>query len=820
MDCFKCIIDRKNGQTKELPKLRSRKELLKHIKYFHLHLECFHCTFCPSRMTNIYTYCTHMSRHYDKSQELNDCQPPLNDTETNNQNIIQQNQNDCLVENSFALENQNAIKYINLDELTDDIKMQSCRYILKLINKSDLTMKRILQISSGTCEFMFPISQFVEECLKNNMFEGDKDIFLRIVKNPFCHISTQYMFIKFLKAQDLYMAPTKYLIRTQTREKTKKGATVLEEVNDTGVLMPIDFMFRKIIELPGIYDKMMIKMNMLMTSNGPIKNFVQGEKWRKIVDENPDKILVPYTLYNDDFSVGNQQGHRSSNQSISVLNVHFPLLDDWELSKLEYLFPICFVKALYTKNGNKTLCLIKLRDKLLELETFGLEANINGEVKTIHFVLGSIIGDNLAVHQMLDATTGFMHEFMCLICLMNKKDREKSTSESNVLFRTIEHYELNKNNPKSGYNRNCPFNKLPFFHVLENFSADIMHDFYEGVAIYGLQASIDDLIKRQKFTSSEFSRFLDSFDYGTIDSRNKLSSDNFKKGKLYLSAYECLLLIKYFPLIIRHRVSINDPVYKYAIILEKLSNLCLSHSFDDKTLDELRKTITEHHKLYMKFKYTDPNTGEEKNYTLKPKHHNMLHYVTIIRKCGPLLAMWAMRHEGLNKTMKSYTNVCSSRVNLSFSLANKFMCIFSGFIEKHSKQLELNTFEFTKEYKFGLTNKSYIDNIDIPFPHENIRCTYKSITFRGTDYKIGYYVLLQGNKCYKIIDIIATHKSCYAVLEEFNCTYKDKSNYYILGESLKSFSVKTFLFFRKPFNICNLNKTTKIFKTNNKILCD
>ena len=699
--------------------------------------------------------------------------------------------------------------------------MQSCRHVLKLINKSDLSMKRVLETTSGTSEFMLPISQFVEECIKNNMFEGDKDIFLRMVKNPFCHISTEYMFLKYLKTLDLYMAPTKYLIRTQVKEKTKKGATVLEEVNDTGVLMPIDFMFRKFIELPGIYDKMMQKMNSLMTSYGPVTNFVQGEKWRKIIDENPDKILCPYVVYNDDFSVGNQQGHRSSNQSISVLNVHFPLLEDWELSKLEYLFPICFVKALYTKNGNKTLCLIKLRDKLLELESNGLEVNINGELKRIYFVLGSIIGDNLAVHQMLDATTGFMHEFMCLICLMNKKDREKCTLESKDLFRTRDHYEMNKNNPKFGYNKNCPFNKLPYFHVLENFSADLMHDFYEGVAVYGLQASIDDLIKRNKFSSSEFSRFLDSFDYGTIDSRNKLSSDNFKKGKLYLSAYECLLLIKYFPLIIRHRVSTNDPVFKYAIVLEKLSNLCLSHSFDDTTLDELQKTIVKHHKLYMKFKYIDPSTGEEKNLTLKPKHHNMLHYVTIIRKSGPLIAMWAMRHEGLNKTMKSYTNVCSSRVNLSFSLAKKFMCIFSSFIDKHSScQTDLSLFEYTKECKFQLTSKSYINDLETTFPLQNIRCTYKSIKFKGTDYKIGYYVLLQTSECFKIIDIIATTKTCYVVLEEFNFTFKENSNYYILGESLKKKSIKTFRYLRKPFNICNLNRTTKIFKTNNKILCD
>ncbi len=80
---------------------------------------------------------------------------------SHNQNILPKNENNCLTINSSGLENQEKMNYINPDKLTNDIKMQSCRHVLKLINKSDLSMKRVLETTSGTSEFMLPISQFV-----------------------------------------------------------------------------------------------------------------------------------------------------------------------------------------------------------------------------------------------------------------------------------------------------------------------------------------------------------------------------------------------------------------------------------------------------------------------------------------------------------------------------------------------------------------------------------------------------------------------------------------------------------------------------------
>ena len=815
MECFVCTDLHKKNDVHEVATFTDVKILKKHIKYEHLHIKEYDCLFCPSRMTDLRRYGIHVERHYVRNQkydsvdntdlicEVNAELPDLPDCQTENV-TVEHNADDRL---------ETAVDY---DSYSLSIEQKACRYVLELLKRPDNTMTRVLEIINTSEIFLAPISDFIHNNLPTNC-TGDREKFLKLTKDPFIFLRTEYKLIKYLKSKDLYSKPVKYLIRSHFQEKTRKGVTTLEKTDDTGVLMPILFMFRKFIEMPGVYRKMMDKMERLMATSSPIINFVQCAKWRKIVQNNPGKILVPYVTYNDDFNVGNQQGVRSLNQGISVVNVHFPLLEDWELSKLEYLFPICFIKALYTKHGNKSICLLKLRDILFILENDGIDVTIDGETVHIHFVLANIIGDNLAVHQMLDFTTGFLHNHMCHICLMNRKDRDKCVQESENMFRTIEHYNENKNNPQSGYNRNCPFNKLPNFHVLENYSADIMHDVLEGIAVYGYEAAMYDLIRRNLITEADIARSLDTFDYGEIDSRNKLSSANISKGKFYLTASESFLFAKYFPLILQQFISNSDPAIKYLIVLEKLVNICMAKQFTNQKLEELRSLVKKHHQMYMNFQELkfDPVSRKEKlvNRKLKPKHHFGVHYFTIILQSGPLISMWAMRHEGLNKLMKSYTYVSFSRVNLSLSMAKKFMLMFSYFIDKNAQETETSLFTYKTSKNFRLADKIYASNIVFPFPEQNITLSYNWIIYKGTDYKIGYFLFIN-DKLLKIIDIISTNVNSYVILEEFKYERKVSYNYCVIGDSENIYSTRTFACLGKPFNACTLRNNEKVFKIN------
>ena len=787
---------------------------MKHIHIKHSHINIYRCPVCSSATSNANVYKKHTQKHIDR-RNINNVEHI--DVQPNNLNTIVPS----IAVDNVVVPNENQIEpihlAIDLDNYIEEIKKGSCRYILNLVSSSNMTMMKTLKTINLTGYFLSPIYNFIANNIDNIKCIGDKTEFLSLCENPFKYINTEYKLIKYLKLNSLYVKPSKYVLKTSTKLKTRKGISVLENVNDTVVYMSIYFMIQKFLELPNVYKKMSEKMKRLMENNTYISHFVQGEKWRKIVRENPGKNLIPIFLYNDDFATGNQQGIKASNHGVSVVNMHFPLMEDWELSKLEFLFPIAFVEASHTKSGNKTTCLIKLRNILKTLAEDGIKINLLGEEITVHIILGTIIGDNLAVHQMLDMTTGFMHEFMCRVCLMDKNTRKTAVVEDKRLIRTIEHYNFNKNNSKLGYNRVCPFNLIPNFHVIENYSADIMHDVFEGIAVYGMQAALDTLIREGFFTAAEFSNLLDTFSYGVIDSNNKLSSDNFKNGKLYLTASQSILLVKYLPVLISHRVPHNNSTYKYTIILERLCNMCFSKKFDNEKIKDFEQLIKKHHSMYLKFKEIkiDKETNEEilVNVTLKPKHHFILHYLLIILLCGPLIHMWSMRHEGLNKYMKMYTDVSTSRVNLSLSLAKKFQIMFASFLDKYNNQV-VKEITYSISKPFDLLSKTYNGKIDFPFNIKNVSTSYNRIEYRGTEYKINYYIYASGMAC-KIIDIVSTvSNNFFVILEKFDSQKEENHNYYKLGKTTNTYSLRSICYLGIPFNIITLLNRTKIFKFN------
>lgn len=56
---------------------------------------------------------------------------------------------------------------------------------------------------------------------------------------------------------------------------------------------------------------------------------------------------------------------------------------------------------------------------------------------------------------------------------------------------------------------------------------------------------------------------------------------------------------------------------------------------------------------------------------LKPKHHILIHYSTIILKSGPPRHFWCFRYEAKHKELKMYARAITPRRNICLTLANK-----------------------------------------------------------------------------------------------------------------------------------------------------
>jgi len=93
-----------------------------------------------------------------------------------------------------------------------------------------------------------------------------------------------------------------------------------------------------------------------------------------------------------------------------------------------------------------------------------------------------------------------------------------------------------------------------------------------------------------------------------------------------MSAREMQCFIHFFPLLVDDLVNQNDPTWIFLINCIKMIDLLLLPSYDSETILKLENVIINHNKKYV----------ELFNDTLKPKHHFLNHYCTIIKKSGPL----------------------------------------------------------------------------------------------------------------------------------------------------------------------------------------
>jgi len=86
----------------------------------------------------------------------------------------------------------------------------------------------------------------------------------------------------------------------------------------------------------------------------------------------------------------------------------------------------------------------------------------------------------------------------------------------------------------------------------------------------------------------------------------------------------------------------NDEVWNFYLTLIKIIDILLSYNFSDSKIMYLEQLISQHNSMYIRL-FND---------TLKPKHHFLIDYPTIIKNAGPPRHYWCFRYEGKHKEKK------------------------------------------------------------------------------------------------------------------------------------------------------------------------
>lgn len=155
-----------------------------------------------------------------------------------------------------------------------------------------------------------------------------------------------------------------------------------------------------------------------------------------------------------------------------------------------------------------------------ELETNGLHIDsdvYNGLVKVS---VVQVTGDNLGVNGLLGFLESFVGNHFCRHCKLHRDDMRYATTERPECLRKQQDYEIDVR--INGIKPSCLLNYINF-HVNNNFAPDIMHDLLEGVCNLEVHLVLATLIQEGHFTLDLLNSRIRSFDYGSVDSKNKPS---------------------------------------------------------------------------------------------------------------------------------------------------------------------------------------------------------------------------------------------------------------------------------------------------------
>ncbi|KAJ8676803.1 hypothetical protein QAD02_012590 [Eretmocerus hayati] len=269
-------------------------------------------------------------------------------------------------------------------------------------------------------------------------------------------------------------------------------------------------------------------------------------------------------IWIDDLEPGNGMGSAAGAQKLCAVFASLPFLPPHMASKnVNILLASIFYAKFRSAFGNAAV-FHKLIDELNEISEHGIYIQTASCATKIQFRLSLILGDNLALNEVLGFFWSFVALRFCRICLATKDMCRTMCVSDMSLARNPINYAIHSKIPssKNGLKEFCAFNKVIDYEVPVSKSADLMHDVSGGIIPYTLSKILTALIiDEELFSVQEFNSALDRFDFGPEQnkprhifikpSKEKTTIKGCKqKIKIKQSASEALCLCRYLGLII------------------------------------------------------------------------------------------------------------------------------------------------------------------------------------------------------------------------------------------------------------------------------
>lgn len=583
------------------------------------------------------------------------------------------NQKKTDIVNPECISNENVDDITEKDLTSDTFKkcvvQSSLSFIGKLYSNYSITRSTVQNIILDINNIFSEPLEILQEKTLPYIPDNEKEEFMNIFQvllNPFENLNSEYLRLKYLSSSE-YFFPVQSLFIGQRRNDKKVNNTIIVDMADCHIqYVPVQQTLKAFLEIPTVYDSIMAYI--LEVSNEPvISNIMQGQLWAEIKTKFDSKLVLPIFLYMDDFEVGNPLGSHAGVHKIGALYFSLACLPPECSSQLENIFLASFHHSSDLKLFGNRAVFNRVIEDFKYLYKHGLTILVNGVPKTIYFWVCLILGDNLGIHTLMGLTESFSSNHFCRFCRADKAITQKQTLEDSVFLRNATNYENDFNNLTNGVSSECVWNSLPNFHLTQNLCCDIMHDIYEGVCRYDLGQILYKLIFVDKYlTLDMLNNRITFFNFYDNNKPPLILKSHIQKKHLVMSASEMKTLMKYLGLIIGDQVPSFCSYWDVYLLLCDIIDVVESQVVVSEFSGYLQCLIHEHHELYI------AHFGD-----LKPKHHFLIHYPRLLKLIGPLSSVSSIRYEGHHRQFKSAANICSSRKNITYTLAMKNQLVFS-----------------------------------------------------------------------------------------------------------------------------------------------
>ena len=325
------------------------------------------------------------------------------------------------------------------------------KFTLSLYNNPLLSRKAVDEVIE-TFDNLFSelLIPFIQDQMENELKpRTDKTSYykarfiLENNKHIFKKFSTEHLRLKMYKEESVYVPPEIFDVGLEPVYTIKdKENVVVQEKKVCGVHVPLKKTLEAFFKISGIFKEMKQYAEKLSADKDFLSNFIQGDLWlKKYLLRNKGKIVFPFTIFFDDFEVGNTLGSHAGEKKFGGLYGSLPCLPPHLVAKFQniFLLTLCHSKDM-KKFGNEKIFEKSIND-LNILFKEGLVVTVDGYSKKVYFECVLILGDNLG----LNGTCGFSESFnatrYCRICSATSEQCGQMFVENEKLVRTVQSYE-------------------------------------------------------------------------------------------------------------------------------------------------------------------------------------------------------------------------------------------------------------------------------------------------------------------------------------------------------------------------------------------